>query len=387
MTSRSQDPDPQDSAPDLTSSASSLNQKSEVILSSGKMSSTAAGSTAEILQLVRQINQTMDLAINEINEINSRTKLLALNARIEAARAGEYGEAFGVVAAEMQKLAASTGDAANQMASHTNRTIHRLFSLIGTSVRGTRLSDLALVNIDLIDRNLYERTCEVRSWAADSSFYEALAGRSDERLRSASNRLGTILNSHTVYSDIVLADPGGNIIANGRPSLHRSVGRNVERESWFVDAITTLSGSEYSFAPAHRSAIAGDEAVLTYAAAVREGGQADGKAIGVIASFFKWESFAQAIVKNTPLAADERESTRVVIADDDGNLLADSFGRQLREMIPMGLLEPTHENRKGFSIGLVDGEKHCIGYAKAPGYESFTTGWNSLIIQPMHQSV
>ena len=36
------------------------------------------GSTAEILRLVRQINGTMDEAIAEINEINSRTKLLAL---------------------------------------------------------------------------------------------------------------------------------------------------------------------------------------------------------------------------------------------------------------------------------------------------------------------
>jgi hypothetical protein len=287
----------------------------------------------------------------------------------------------------MQKLAASTGDAANQMASHTNRTIHRLFSLIGTSVRGTRLSDLALVNIDLIDRNLYERTCNVKSWATDASFHEALAASSEELLKIASNRLGTILNSHTVYSDIVLADTQGNIVANGRPNLYRSVGRNVEHDGWFIDAITSQSGAEYASTSAHRSPLAGDRAVLVYSAAVREGGKADGKPIGVIGSFFKWESFAQAIMKNTPLAADERDTTRVLIADNDGNLLADSFGRQLREMIPIGLLEPMRENRKGFSIGLVDGEQHCIGYAKAPGYESFTTGWNSLIIQPMQQKV
>ncbi len=386
MTSRFQDPPLEDSAA-ARASAAGQTKNSEVILSSGKMTSTAAGSTAEILQLVRQINQTMDSAIDEINEINSRTKLLALNARIEAARAGDYGAAFGVVAAEMQKLAASTGDAANQMASHTNRTIHRLFSLIGTSVRGTRLSDMALVNIDLIDRNLYERTCDVRSWAGDPSFSNALGNRSEERQRSASNRLGTILNSQTVYSDIILADTNGNIIANGRPNLHRSVGKNVERESWFIDAITTLNGAEYSSARAQRSPLAGDKAVMIYSAAVREGGQFEGKPIGVLGLLFNWELFAQAIVKNTPLAPDELDTTRVVIADDDGNLLADSFGRQLREMMPIGLLEPIQHHRKGFSIGLVDGEQQCVGYAKAPGYESFTTGWNSLIMQPMRQKV
>lgn len=358
---------------------------SGVILSSGKMTSTSAGSTEEILQLVRQINQTMDLAIDEINEINSRTKLLALNARIEAARAGDYGAAFGVVAAEMQKLAANTGDAANQMASHANRTIHRLFSLIGTSVRGTRLSDLALVNIDLIDRNLYERTCDVRSWAGDASFCNALSNRTEQRQRDAGERLATILHSHSVYADLILADSSGNIIANGRPSLYRSVGKNVERESWFIDAVTTLNGAEYCSARAERSPLAGDQAVMVYSAAVREGGQHEGKPIGVLGLLFNWEAFAQSIVKNTPLAHDELDTTRVLIADDDGNLLADSFGRQLREMIQVGLLEPIQENRKGFSIGLVDGEQHCVGYAKAPGYEDFTTGWNSLIIQPMRQ--
>lgn len=351
------------------------------------MPSTAAGSTAEILQLVRQINQTMDSAIDEINDINSRTKLLALNARIEAARAGDYGAAFGVVAAEMQKLAANTGDAANQMASHTNRTIHRLFSLIGTSVRGTRLSDLALVNIDLIDRNLCERTCDVRAWASDSSFANALVHRTEERQQVATTRLKSILKSYTVYADIVLVDANGNIVANGNPTLARTVGRNVERENWFVDAITTVNGAEYCSAPAHRSGLAGDRAVLIYSAAVREGGQSDGKPIGVLALLFNWENFAQSIVKNTPLAADELDSTRVVITDDDGNVLADSLGRQFREMIPVGLLEPIHEDRKGFSTALIDGEQHCIGYAKAPGYESFTTGWNSLIIQPMRQVV
>ena len=190
------------------------------------------GSTAQILRLVRRIDQTMDVAINEIKEINARTKLLALNARIEAARAGNHGAAFGVVAAEMQKLAGSTSDAANQLANQTHMTIHQLLELIGTSVRGTRLSDLALVNIDLIDRNLYERTCDARSWAADAAVYAALTDPNVKSLQHASTRLATILNSHTVYSDIIIADTEGNIVANGRPHLHRSVGRNVEREAW-----------------------------------------------------------------------------------------------------------------------------------------------------------
>ncbi len=355
---------------------------------SGEIQSSAgAGSTAEILRLVRQLNGTMDTAIAEINEINSRTKLLALNARIEAARAGEFGAAFGVVAAEMQKLAASTADAANQMASQTHETIQQLFQFIGTSVRGTRLSDLALMNIDLIDRNLYERSCDARSWAADTFVCDALDNQSQQSLQFASERLASILNSHTVYFDIVVCDAHGNIVANGRSAKFRSVGRSVANEGWFTAAMATESGQQYAFDSPHRSALAGDKAVLVYSAAVRHGGRTDGAPIGVLGVLFNWDSLGQSIVNNTPLSADERESTRVLIADKKGNVLADSFGRQLSDTIPVGLLEPIATNRKGFTITRVDGKLCCVGYAAAPGYETFSTGWNSLIIQPVGRTI
>ena len=163
--------------------ATTLDEHRTEVIHSSSLNSAGDGSTSHILKLVHQINQTMDSAIAEINEINARTKLLALNARIEAARAGEYGAAFGVVAAEMQKLAGSTSDAANLMASQTHNTIHQLFDVIGSSVRGTRLSDLALINIDLLDRNLYERTCNVRTWASDATFVTALTDPSERRLQ------------------------------------------------------------------------------------------------------------------------------------------------------------------------------------------------------------
>ncbi|MEO0532138.1 MAG: methyl-accepting chemotaxis protein, partial [Planctomycetota bacterium] len=51
------------------------------------------GSAAEIASFVSELSDTMTVAIDEINDINSNTQLLALNARIEAARAGSAGAA------------------------------------------------------------------------------------------------------------------------------------------------------------------------------------------------------------------------------------------------------------------------------------------------------
>lgn len=118
-----------------------------------------------IAELARELGATIDNAVTEIYSLNSRSRMLSFNAQIEAARNGEAGSTFQVVALGMRELAESIGKAADAMKDNTRSTrleMEQVSTQLASRVRGTRLSDLALTNIDLIDRNLYERSCDCR---------------------------------------------------------------------------------------------------------------------------------------------------------------------------------------------------------------------------------
>lgn len=350
------------------------------------MSTTATpeatrGSAAEISQFVGELSSTMTDAISEINDINSNTQLLALNARIEAARAGSAGAAFSVVAEEMQMLGAKTSTIANAMASKTSRSIDDLMELIGSSIRGTRLSDLALTNVDLIDRNLYERTCDVRWWATDSSLVDALTDPTPETLAYASKRMGVILGAYTVYYDLVLCDTNGQIIANGRPDLYRSVGQSASHSDWFRQAHASRSGDDYGFQTAHRSPLVDDQAVLVYSCGVRAGGESNGEVLGTLGILFNWNDLAQTIVETVPIAESERANTRAVICDDDGHILADSWGKQLADRLSLPEQDALFAEPKNFKMIDQGNDRLCVAHARAPGFETYSTGWHSVLLQ------
>ena len=342
----------------------------------------------QIAVLAEQVSGEVDNAVDNIEDMDSLTRIVALNAKIEASRAGEIGNAFAVVADEIERLSKKTANIAVEMKNKTQQPITHLLDIsrqLKTNVVGTRLSDLALVNIELIDRNLYERSCDARWWATDDSLTKALKEKTPENLKYASKRLATILNSYTVYYDLVLCDMEGNVVANGHPEIYSSIGMNQYSENWFREAVSTKSGEEYGFQTAHESQLVNGQHALIYSCCVRENGEIFGKPIGALGIIFNWTDLAQNIVKNTPIEKEEWNSTRVCIIDANGFILADSSEHQLNDHIQFSpkANDLVFNRARGFCIDVYKKDESIIAYAYSPGYETYATGWYSVIIQKL----
>ncbi|MDP3179188.1 MAG: methyl-accepting chemotaxis protein, partial [Spirochaetaceae bacterium] len=86
-------------------------------------------STFEGISEIERDTESIHDVIEVIDEIASRTNLLAMNAAIEAAHAGEAGKSFGVVADEIRKLAESTAENSQRVAEELGRMVARIASI------------------------------------------------------------------------------------------------------------------------------------------------------------------------------------------------------------------------------------------------------------------
>lgn len=324
-------------------------------------------------------------ALDKIKRVNRTIHILSMNARVEAARAGEAGRGFAVVAEQLSELASTTERTAQGIEDTSTRVTGELNVLadrLSKEATDSRLCDLALNAIDLVDRNLYERSCDVRWWATDSALVDAAHAPEPAALRHVSQRLGQILDSYTVYFDLVLADLDGRVIANGRPrQWPGSVGSNVAGSTWFKSALETRSGSQFGFETVHRSPLVGGQNVLVYSCGVRERGTVNGKLIGVLGIIFNWDALGPETLKRIPLSREEKATTRAVLVDDSGRVLADADPSRIGESIAFADMEALFSKARGAVSARINGTHWRIAHARSPGFETYATGWHSLLMR------
>jgi Methyl-accepting chemotaxis protein (MCP) signalling domain len=330
-----------------------------------------AGLTSEVRGLAQTKTQ-------QIHKITHRMRMLALNAMIEAARAGDMGRGFSIVAQEVRGVSTEVEAIAEALQEELGgrvESLERLTCVMAEQAQAQRLIDLALNAIEIIDRNLYERTCDVRWWATDSAIVEALANKSPATADFATHRLGVILSAYTVYMDLWVCAPDGTIIASGRPDQYPVVGQSAKHEPWFDQALRLGSGDDYTAGDIATCAMLKHQPSATYAATIREDGLAHGRVLGVLAAHFDWAPQAKAVVEGVRLTSDEKQTSRVLIVDAARRIIASSDGQGI-------LRETLNFQPNGRASGCDRSNGQLIAFHATPGYETYSgLGWHGVIVQ------
>ncbi|MBN2545926.1 MAG: substrate-binding domain-containing protein [Spirochaetes bacterium] len=138
--------------------------QSEVNISSNKIS------------MMNEYSKQINNIIKMIDDISSRTKLLAFNSTIEAARAGEYGKGFKIISDEIRSLSDQTNRSTKDVSSlisNIQKSINESILSMDKSKNkiNTHLKDItdSIKSIDSVSKKLTETMESVKSVAEENS--------------------------------------------------------------------------------------------------------------------------------------------------------------------------------------------------------------------------
>ena len=336
-------------------------------------SSNTAPSLAAIASETRNASALTRATVERIAQITRQMNVLGLNARIEAARVGQAGAGFALVAEEVRKVSGEISNIANELGDTLRARLAGLESMVealSASAIGTRLVDLAFTAIDTMDRNLYERSCDVRWWATDADLVAAAADPA--HLTRASARLGVILDAYTVYSDIWLCAPSGRILCNGRPETYRVSGRDASGAAWYEAARQVATGDGFVAGDVEQSELLGGKQTMAWATPIRAGGQTHGRMIGLLITQFDWEPQAAAVLDGLRFG-EEAGLMSAALVDASGQVIA-ARGGQLRALHDKIRLP------KGQSRNWTQTPRHLTGLHQTEGFETWQgKGWFGVV--------
>jgi hypothetical protein len=246
--------------------------------------------------------------------------------------------------------------------------------------------------IDLVDRNLFERAADIRWWATDEYFWNALENPGPENFHKASDRLKVINGSYTMYRNIVLADDSGNIVACSRTELRNELSKiNVSDQPWFQMGMRTARSEEFAVQDVQKSLLEKAKArSLVYSGGVRNKGSRAGESIGVLGTLFDWDTEAKKILQ-TCLPRDPGGTTIEGSAAFYTNARGEIVETTSDETFPVGArldlpaaAQKLSKGETSSSVFRMAGGSYLLGSSRTKGYREYDgLAWCAHVVRPI----
>ena len=226
----------------------------------------------------------------------------------------------------------------------------------------------AALAVDILDRNLYERSNDCRWWALDPLLCGLLA-RPDGQQEAMSARLRAINDLYTVYDSLLLFDAEGVVVAVSRPHAAAWLGRRLEAP-WRQQALALRDPERYVVSEFAADELYGARPTWIYATALQGG---DGAAVGGIAVVFDSAPQLAAILDaaRPPKVA----HACALFVDASGGVIAASDARWQpggRIALPPDLLAEAAASPAGVArLVQLDGQVMAVGARASAGYREY----------------
>lgn len=271
----------------------------------------------------------------------------------------------------------------------TKRVFEESIDNLHRTVIGSMLHNVwfwAALAVDIMDRNLYERSDDCRWWALTSAFRQILDKPqiADEDKSKITSILKYINGLYTVYTNLFIYDANGKVLAVSNPTEQNLVG-TVINKNFVRNTLALKDSSKYSVSDFVRTEFYDDRYTYIYGAAITS--LENGRVLGGIGIVFDSEPQFHAML-NDALPRNERggvedgvfgifaDRKRMVISSTDENIKTGDvldIDRSLFEM----------PNGKGMSkIIEHNGFFYAVGAHASSGYREYkqTDGYENDVI-------
>ncbi len=234
------------------------------------------------------------------------------------------------------------------------------------------LSAVAQVAVDILKRNLFERTADVGFLATDDDIVRFLKEESEDprAVEVIEERLLEYRNKYTVYYEIIVLDTKGEVRAHlDRHNPITSTSDPLLKE--------TLKASQYVETFRHSDLAPDREEVLIYSQAIND--PDSGSPLGVLCLLFDFDGEMKGIFENLNNSSC---GAITMILDETGKAIASSNTKAA----PVGKSYPMAV-KEDFQVSQIGG-KCCLAKTQATkGYQDFFgLPWYGHVIKPVEQA-